>query len=1447
MNKSLNILIGISLLTAFALPLFAQVSNDNEDRVNKIDTRWAKNDYVPGQVLVKFKDANRIQVRRAQGRFTSTSAEKVTAILQKYGTEEMEQLLPNENPNRQLRRSRAFNGEEIQERDLSQLYCMKLSAEHLHETMQIIEELNSLDEVEYAEPNYYCYIMGEGTIADNYGTNPMYSKQWYLDAYGVTELWDKPIINSERPVIAIIDTGVDTTQPDLKENCIAGYDFVNNTDQVKDDNMHGTHVAGIAAAANNGIGVVGANPLALIMPIKVLDKNGRGNTGTILQGVSYAVEHGAKILNLSLGGYGYSKAAADVYRNASLSAVIVAAAGNDGKCIYSSHSGLLKHGIQPDPSFPAAYSFVLGVQATNQKGELASFSNYDDDGPLFSCEASLEEPDGFNYELKAPGTEIYSTLPDGGYGELQGTSMASPLAAGAISALMMVKQYDSQEQLWAELLHTKNIAETYELTELPADLDVVRIMLRERKEFSDETEDAYIGKNEVKAGETVNIYPVVRCTSGEAKNIKLKLDFDENEDPNCVKIVTGDTDFGWHLDAMGKAVSKNPLVIKIPENIVDSRHIKMRVIVSCDNQEGTNSRSFTFIANNMETISGYLTENTTLHTGHTYYVDNDLLVNEGVTLTIEPGTHLEFAAGKSLASSGKLVAKGTVEKPIVFTSHHGGEKWKGLVTRKRSGERFETGIYTNSERTLFTLFPTESTPIFISDDFGEYRWFDPNSGYGYKEFNLEDYVEGWFSYNTLYSNVHGDESLLIDSNFLTPSVNKMLEDYNDYMEKYGSTERTQSHTNYARVSIRLLRWRDFSDYGDSIAYCRIENCQMMGGAYINANDNPYMENCIMIGDRLPNSGISSGGKSPVAILGYRNVVMECEDDSGGSYSDGKHWNLVNNNGCKPRFSNLIECNYFNNPAIFRDYDYRDTKYYGCEYWLGIIASEPEVDHAALPSYLGTSREDIVRPHIYELGNVPGVTWGTIDLSNMRKEPVREAHGIVWKVLVNGKDPQDEYEELAPLGVGKHKFEVYFNRPMNKKAIPQISFGVRDPWTQNGVDEDGSWNEEGTIYTAYRTITGKTKSDGENRIYVRGAEDDEFFPCPYEKSRFNINVQAAGSMATGFAAEAGLGNVKLTWNNEANDIEDAMGYNVYRFDPEQTRTISGHYENGKWVDTYEVVDTLRINKDILGVETNEYLDNDIIPGHTYYYYYKVISTDLKEYDVSNIVAATPYTTKLGDANGSGDVDVADVITIVNYAAEKNPQPFIFDAADINGDKTIDILDVIGVINIILHPTSMAGIMTEATATYTIEDGTVYVESPVALAGVQVQLSLDGRSQMEGIRAADDLNGFEQTSAWLSDTDCLFLAYSMNGKTLEPGKHAILHIGDGQIVSIRLSNPLGGNVLAKGSGTTGVDRMGKDVMSVKGIYNLKGQKISESTSEFGKLPKGIYIIDGKKVIK
>lgn len=1336
--------IGLSLLFLIAaMPAFSQVSNDNEDEVNKVDPRISRNDFMPGQVLVKMKDGSPASVRRnAKGKFQSAGVDNLDKVLREFGVEEMEQLLPRAKSPKTPRRTKAYNGSVIEEHDLTQLYRIVLPEEKAGQTMKMVEKLETLEEVEYAEPNYKLYIM-DTSIAESYSDNPMTSQQWYLDAYGVKELWDKPIINPKRPIIAIIDTGVDMTHPDLVDNLwtntaeaegeegydndgngfkddVHGWDFINNTPNVRDFNMHGTHVAGIAAAANNGIGIVGANPQALVMPVSVMQSDGTGDVATIIKGIDYAAQNGADVINLSLGTYAFSRALRQSLERAYSSAVIVAAAGNDSRPVDPQCS------IFCDHMFPAAYSFVLGVQATNQYGSFAHFTNYDCNGPNYSSVSTLQDPDGFNYELMAPGTNILSTIPGGNYRELNGTSMASPLVAGAISALKMVKEYDTQEILWGDLLHSNNIAEAYAIEDRPAELDLMRIQLRDRKDLADETEEDYGGDNEIDAGEIVSIYPVIRTTFGEASNIKMHLEMgDEFEDPNTVEILTEEVDFGMHLDAYGKGVSLNPLEMKIADNVADGRHIKMKVIATCDESTETIELPFTIVVTNMLKISGLIHEDRTLTSDHIYYVNDNLGIMEGATLTIEPGTRIELAENVSISAFGKIKAIGIPAKPITFTRRVGQNGWKGLFS------------YNNNDTLSYCKilgFRNDNTKI----------------PYPYSE-------------DCLYSDFEGESHY-----FLSP-INGKYNNIFFYVRYFGTAE-TSFHIGNITFS--------------NIMYCDLGSGREIGG-----------------------------GTPPASFL--------------------------------PNYSQLNSINWYGNYTTLIS---SQPKYNNKKYCIGIDSKFPTIDgNDDSPAYLGTAREDIIRPYVWELGNAPD-TYGQIDLSNMPARPYAEAHGIVWKVCVNGKDAQDEYEDLAPLGVGKHKFEVYFNRPMNVAVAPTICFGVRDPWTQNVVAEDGSWSADSLVYTAYKTIDGKTKSDGVNRIYVYGAEDNEYFEIPYEKSRFNIQVQAAGSMATGFAAEAKMGRVDLTWNNENNDFDDAMGFNIYRYGESYQKILpagwrdDGHYYSNP--DTIMVADTICLNREIVDLETTEFTDYDVTPGETYYYYYKVLSTDLKEYDVSNVVAATPLTSELGDANGSGEVDVADVITTVNQITGLEPKPFIFEAADMNTDQIIDVLDVIGIIQKILPPSANTNAMAEAEATYTIENGTLYVECPVALAGVQVQLAVNAE---QSITVADDLKGFEHTSAWFSDNDYLFLAYSMNGKTLNAGKHALLHIGDAMIAQIRLSDAKGHNVLVTGDDATRVNRMASDVMSIPGIYDLQGRKLTGNSEKQDLLPKGVYIIDGKKVVR
>ena len=159
--------------------------------------------------------------------------------------------------------------------------------------------------------------------------SPYYIHQWGIQATNINELWNADQNNnSERPVIAILDTGVDIEHTDLKDNIwtnpgetpdnndndnngfnddIHGWDFVNQTNEIHDFNMHGTHCAGIAAAVgDNYKGIVGANPMAYIMPVTVLQSNGQGSISTLIQGINYAKNNGADVISMSLGTYAYS-------------------------------------------------------------------------------------------------------------------------------------------------------------------------------------------------------------------------------------------------------------------------------------------------------------------------------------------------------------------------------------------------------------------------------------------------------------------------------------------------------------------------------------------------------------------------------------------------------------------------------------------------------------------------------------------------------------------------------------------------------------------------------------------------------------------------------------------------------------------------------------------------------------------------------------------------------------------------------------------------------------------------------------------------------------------------------------------------------------------------------------------------------------------------------------
>ena len=297
-------------------------------------------------------------------------------------------------------------------------------------------------QVEQAEPNLLVRIAatGEPTLMSDsitHVSSARLGEQWWLHRLNVPELWQQPIKqyfveDGHRMMIAIIDTGVDTHHPDLQGNVSAdGYDFARDTTDVVDFHGHGTHCAGIAAANGRGQ-LAGACPDALILPITVMDKQGLGSMFDVLGGVVYALRQGAQILSMSLGSYGESTLYRSIMETAVNHSLVFAAAGNEWFCFKASHRDLHGMAAPHKACIPGAFPGVLAVMCTNEEGQLASYSNFDCDGPLLSD--SVGAP---NYELRAPGDNILSTLPGGTYGYMSGTSMSCPLAAGAVARLVM--------------------------------------------------------------------------------------------------------------------------------------------------------------------------------------------------------------------------------------------------------------------------------------------------------------------------------------------------------------------------------------------------------------------------------------------------------------------------------------------------------------------------------------------------------------------------------------------------------------------------------------------------------------------------------------------------------------------------------------------------------------------------------------------------------------------------------------------------------------------------------------------------------------------------------------------------------------------------------------------------------------------------------------------------
>jgi len=317
----------------------------------------ASSDYAPGQILVKFKPTSasaRLIAHRVIGAATAS--------------------------------------------EISQIGVEKIKLRSGMSVEQALKYYRGLSNVQYAEPDYIVR-------ADFTPNDPMYNTQYAPQRINMPAAWDLNI-GSSTIKIAIIDSGVDYTHPDLAGKVTKGKDYVNGDADPMDDNGHGTHCAGNASGnTNNSVGIAGIGFNCSLAAFKVLGANGSGFTSDTTQAIIDATDMGVDVISMSLGSAGESAAEGDAVNYAwGKGVVLVAAAGNDG--VTAHH-------------WPGAFPNCICVGASDSLDKQADFSNFGADW----------------VDVAAPGVDILSTLPGNTYAKESGTSMATPVVAGLVGLM----------------------------------------------------------------------------------------------------------------------------------------------------------------------------------------------------------------------------------------------------------------------------------------------------------------------------------------------------------------------------------------------------------------------------------------------------------------------------------------------------------------------------------------------------------------------------------------------------------------------------------------------------------------------------------------------------------------------------------------------------------------------------------------------------------------------------------------------------------------------------------------------------------------------------------------------------------------------------------------------------------------------------------------------------
>lgn len=1136
------------------------------------------------------------------------------------------------------------------------------------------------------------------------------TNQWYLTSGEIQRAWrflqsnGIPAGGSGSVVVAVIDTGVDYTHPDLVANMWVntgeipgngidddgnGYvDDVYGANTIADnggadgaegdpmdDHGHGTHVAGIVGAANNREGIVGVAYNAKIMAVKAGQSTGVFNQSDIAEAILYAYEMGADVINMSFGGSAVSLAVQEALETAYTRSTLVASAGNDGM-----PNEVTDYYEVPLPNYPAALSYVVGVMSVGAMGVESSFTNWD-----VSAYNSRE------YEVYAPGEGIISTLPGGGYGMLSGTSMAAPVVSGAAALLRSYftdrDMYPSRyiaAQLSATsgdeaiccnpLKHTVNDGphnlpmrlNVYDaLTKVPTP----DVALYDWYMFDSESlAGGNNGDGVADAGETIDISPVLRNRWGMSEDTIITIDTESGlggSNP-YVELLTSSVNYGSvgtystkdeliYNESGVVTGAENTLKIKIADNCPNDYLIQLNVTITCGNALDSGDRNtyetegtIQFWVRNGVVLTRQITEDETWTKDNYYIIPSSLYIAEGATVTVEPGTQIQFWSNDpedpyadmgiaKLTVAGKFIVNGTEEEPVdIFPSEMMGEYvveiesdiggWVGLnyvnianpcLTVSRVNHGYITQNYEDSLRKKILsngkvqssdadaqLYNAEVTESIFKQIYG--------SRYSNRFLVENSHFENCMFYQCSITKISGGFDDVTFRGCVFQSAGRQNSGQNPITfvpraEIYVTSEcklsadgttlyvKVGQHPDYGKPAYSQMRAVAYALGGDIAC---IETEQELNWL----NDNGFLGQAYSYGLKYGESEWVNG--EPVGeFISIDDIPVDSEyayllwDYNGQlKFGGSDYWVLE------------IPSEKISVPTAEEIQKIIDNLYAtsGLEYrFSGNVVlnnfNDPDVTNW-LRVQAGSRNQS---SDVEQVFNFSGNWWGTTDEELIEKQIVdfddyntladiyagdylTEAPEDTFPFVTDAYLLNSDGERVRTVGNETVTFVVEFNRDMDTSMPLRVRFGAAEPY--------GEYEVEGSFVNARRwegTYTLKTTIENGNQVINiengRAADDHWLILCE-SAGRFQFEIDTTAAQAMIMQANPTETGIQLTWQQD--DFETLAGYNVYRSESED-----GFYQ--------------RLNDYVIPVGTTEFFDDTVEPGKQYFYNFTVVQTDMTE--------------------------------------------------------------------------------------------------------------------------------------------------------------------------------------------------------------------------------------------